>query len=225
MAHEQNKQETVSQFESDDDVPLKQKWKLFSSPATPENVNSSFECNICLDSVQDPVVTPWGHLYCWPCTHKWLHLQRSSLESDEEPKCPVCKANISQSSLRSHLDLVMPRRPTSAATSVTSHPNQQLPSYPFPTQPQAFHHQAYFPHPYASSNFGGTIMTSVFSRTVGMFGDMVFTRMSGWPDTYTYDFMGGGGRRMRRQEMQLDKSLNRVSIFLFCYFVLCLLLF
>ncbi|XAR68341.1 Ubiquitin--protein ligase [Bertholletia excelsa] len=241
MAHERNTQETVSQFESDDDVPLKQKWRLISSPATPENANSSFECNICLDSVQDPVVTLCGHLYCWACIYKWLHLQRSSPESDEEPKCPVCKANISQSSLvplygrgtsqsepdqeRSHPDLVIPRRPASAATSLASHPNQQLPSYPFPTQPQAFHHQAYFPHPYASSNFGGTTMTSFFSPTVGMFGEMVFTRMFGWPDTYSYDFMGGVGPRMRRQEMQLDKSLNRVSIFLFCCFILCLLLF
>ena len=31
------------------------------------NCNSSFECNICLHQAEQPVVTPCGHLFCWPC--------------------------------------------------------------------------------------------------------------------------------------------------------------
>ena len=31
-----------------------------------------FDCNICLETVKEPVVTRCGHLYCWPCLYKWL---------------------------------------------------------------------------------------------------------------------------------------------------------
>ncbi|KAA8526837.1 hypothetical protein F0562_008934 [Nyssa sinensis] len=255
MAFEQNFQEPTVDFESDGDVSLKQKWKSISAPPTvSENVNGCFECNICLDSVHDPVVTLCGHLYCWPCIYKWLHVQSSALESDEQPKCPVCKANISHSSLvplygrgtspsesdakKPQLDLVIPRRPPAlgvhtVVTSMTSHPNQQLNPTPFQSQPQPF------PHPYgnyasmAQSNFGGTTMNSISSPTVGMFGEMVFARFFGssdtslfaYPHSNSFPVTGSGSPRMRRQEMQVDKSLNRISIFLFCCFVLCLLLF
>jgi hypothetical protein len=30
----------------------------------------SFECNICLELAQDPVVTLCGHLFCWPCLYR-----------------------------------------------------------------------------------------------------------------------------------------------------------
>ena len=31
-----------------------------------------FACNICFESVQSPVVTRCGHLYCWSCLYIWL---------------------------------------------------------------------------------------------------------------------------------------------------------
>ncbi len=34
--------------------------------------DSRFSCNICLEHVQEPVVTQCGHLYCWPCLYRWL---------------------------------------------------------------------------------------------------------------------------------------------------------
>ncbi|CAB3367444.1 Hypothetical predicted protein [Cloeon dipterum] len=49
-----------------------------------------FECNICLDTARDAVVSMCGHLFCWPCLHQWL---------DTRPNrqvCPVCKAVISK---------------------------------------------------------------------------------------------------------------------------------
>ena len=50
--------------------------------------NSSFECNICLDAAKEPVVTPCGHLFCWPCLYQWLHIY--SVHSE----CPVCKGEV-----------------------------------------------------------------------------------------------------------------------------------
>ncbi|XP_031482801.1 E3 ubiquitin-protein ligase RMA1-like [Nymphaea colorata] len=55
--------------------------------------DAGFDCNICLEFAQEPVVTLCGHLYCWPCIYKWLHLQPSA-----QP-CPVCKSAISTSAL------------------------------------------------------------------------------------------------------------------------------
>ncbi|KAL6963902.1 RING-type E3 ubiquitin transferase, partial [Sarracenia purpurea var. burkii] len=52
-----------------------------------------FECNICFELAEDPIVTLCGHLYCWPCLYKWLHLHSHSHE------CPVCKALIQEEKL------------------------------------------------------------------------------------------------------------------------------
>jgi len=37
-----------------------------------KRTRSHFDCNICLDTVDEPVVTRCGHLYCWPCLYQWL---------------------------------------------------------------------------------------------------------------------------------------------------------
>ncbi|XP_063899918.1 E3 ubiquitin-protein ligase RNF5-like [Zophobas morio] len=51
---------------------------------------SDFECNICLSSPVDPVITLCGHLFCWPCLSEWLEYHAKSLT------CPVCKANVNR---------------------------------------------------------------------------------------------------------------------------------
>ncbi|CAH2241044.1 E3 ubiquitin-protein ligase RNF185-like [Pararge aegeria] len=48
------------------------------------------ECNICLDTARDAVVSMCGHLFCWPCLHQWLETRPS------RQVCPVCKAAISR---------------------------------------------------------------------------------------------------------------------------------
>lgn len=53
----------------------------------------NFECNICFDLALDPIVTLCGHLFCWPCLYKWLHIHSHSKE------CPVCKALIEEEKL------------------------------------------------------------------------------------------------------------------------------
>lgn len=260
---EQNYTVPEAYLESEQDVSLKQNWKSISTQSTvSEEASGCFDCNICLDSAADPVVTLCGHLFCWPCIYKWLHVQISSNEPENTQNCPVCKASITPSSLvplygrgtssnsdseskKSHLGIAVPRRPPpsmntpphSIATS-SLHPSQELhPNYiRSPSHP--IYHQQYFPQAYgdfasyAPSYLGNAVITSLLNPTIGMFGETVFTRIFGSVDgnllpypPYNNSIPGHANTRMRRQEMQLDKSLNRVSIFLFCCFIICLLLF
>lgn len=60
-------------------------------PGSEDSKNSqdgSFECNICLDTAKDAVVSYCGHLFCWPCLHQWLETR------PHRQVCPVCKAAI-----------------------------------------------------------------------------------------------------------------------------------
>ncbi|KAK2644064.1 hypothetical protein Ddye_019259 [Dipteronia dyeriana] len=230
-------------------------WKSISGPAT-ENYNGCFDCNICLDFAYEPVVTLCGHLYCWPCIYKWLHVQSTSLASDEHPQCPVCKADIShetmvplygrgQAETESEVEsktpyrgMAIPPRPPAcgpqALINQTSPTVQQLPY----RNPYQNHH--YNPHLNGGLeqeptspllNFGGTASNGFPHPVVGMFGEMVYARVFGnsseslyaYPNTY--HLSGSSTPRLRRQEMQADKSLNRISIFLFCCFLLCLIVF
>ncbi|KAK7597870.1 hypothetical protein V9T40_010095 [Parthenolecanium corni] len=49
-----------------------------------------FECNICLDTAKDAVISMCGHLFCWPCLHQWLETRPN------KKLCPVCKSGISK---------------------------------------------------------------------------------------------------------------------------------
>ena len=51
-----------------------------------------FDCNICFDEVQEPVISLCGHLYCWPCIFRWI-------QRVPQPLCPVCKAGIGEDKL------------------------------------------------------------------------------------------------------------------------------
>ncbi|KAL6543261.1 hypothetical protein OROHE_010781 [Orobanche hederae] len=225
-------------------VSYKQKWNSMSQT---ESLNGCFECNICLDSCHEPVVTLCGHLYCWPCIYKWLNIQNTSFDSDERPKCPVCKAYISSSSLvplygrgrspseseskKLQLDLTnIPPRPPALLTNVPL--SAPAPISPDPNSqnnpnPAAFH------QPLGNYTLGGPLPNSTFSPTINMVGEIVFAGMFGssgtnvfsYPYSNSYPFPGNGSPRSRRQEIELDKSLNRVSIFLFCCIALCLILF
>ncbi|KAK7476608.1 hypothetical protein BaRGS_00032154 [Batillaria attramentaria] len=55
-----------------------------------EDSAGTYECNICLETANDPVVSMCGHLFCWPCLHQWLETRR------QRQTCPVCKAGISK---------------------------------------------------------------------------------------------------------------------------------
>lgn len=258
MAFQQDHDATPMHLGSNGDISDKQKWNSVSQSATMlESLNGCFDCNICLDSCHEPVVTLCGHLYCWPCIYKWIQVASSSFESDEQPRCPVCKSYISNSSLvplygrgrspslsegkKPQLDLIVPPRPSavglnallSSATSLSSDSNQRNNLNLFHPENRPFHHPLNNYTSVTPPTFGGPAMTSLSSPTINMVGDIVFagifgssdTNMFAYPYPSSYPFPGNSSPRLRRQEIQLDKSLNRVSIFLFCCIALCLILF
>ncbi|XP_007568007.1 PREDICTED: E3 ubiquitin-protein ligase RNF185-like [Poecilia mexicana] len=61
-----------------------------STAADGGSQDSTFECNICLDTAKDAVISLCGHLFCWPCLHQWLETRPN------RQVCPVCKAGISR---------------------------------------------------------------------------------------------------------------------------------
>jgi len=228
------------------------KWNPVSEVPESENKScASFDCSICLDSVHDPVVTLCGHLYCWPCIYKWIQFQAPSSESQEnqkQPQCPVCKTEVSESSLvplygpgqttkpmkpskgkAPHLGVVIPKRPLAPCGVETP----RTPSTsPYGT-PQ-LHHRS----PQRGSHTAALRMqspsdttTQVLNPTVGVFGEMVYASVFGNSITniYTYpnsyNLAGSSSPRVRRHVMQADKSLNRMCLFLFCCVMLCLLFF
>ncbi|CAI4222309.1 unnamed protein product [Auanema sp. JU1783] len=61
-----------------------------SSSNPKEDESARYECNICLDTAKDAVVSMCGHLFCWPCLVKWFDTR------PQRQSCPVCKSAISR---------------------------------------------------------------------------------------------------------------------------------
>ncbi|KAL1188362.1 E3 ubiquitin-protein ligase RMA1 [Cardamine amara subsp. amara] len=204
--------------------------------------DSNFDCNICLDSVQEPVVTLCGHLFCWPCIHKWLdvHSFSTSDEYQRHRQCPVCNSKMSHSTL---VPLYGRGRCTTQEEGKTSVPRRPLgPVYrlEMPNSntdlrlSQRVHfnnpHQGYYPVSGVMSS-NTLSYSAVLDPVMVMVGEMVATRLFGtrvmdifaYPDTY--NLAATSGPRMRRRMMQADKSLGRIFFFFMCCVVLCLFLF
>ncbi|GER36466.1 RING/U-box superfamily protein [Striga asiatica] len=224
-----------------------QEWESIpTQPIEPEKNSPCFDCSICLDFARDPVVTLCGHLYCWPCIYKWLDSQGSS---DEPPQCPICKAQISvktivplygrgQSFSESEAEgKVIPPRPSAcnikALASILNPEQQFTPPHHQIQSRQSFSNNFTNYGEYSSLspfNLCGTAAMSLFHPTAGVFGEMMYTRVFGNSQSvYTYPnsyrSVGSRSSRMRRRELRAEESLNRVTIFLFCFFLLCLLVF
>ncbi|XP_004506547.1 E3 ubiquitin-protein ligase RMA1H1-like [Cicer arietinum] len=227
-----------------EDQPSLKNWKPSKDGMTDSDRNASggFDCNICLDCVQDPVVTFCGHLYCWPCIYKWLHLKTSvysEYEEQQKPQCPVCKSELSQSSLVplygrgqtkttseekvNQVGIVVPQRPSGPRSYNATTVSQS--SYQSYRHPQQFNSIPSDPSRMFSTS------GSALDNTYGIFGEMIYARVFGnqVENMYTYpnsyNFQGSNNSRMRRHLMQVDKSLSRICFFLLCCLVLCLLLF
>ncbi|CAK9151327.1 unnamed protein product, partial [Ilex paraguariensis] len=219
MAMEQYIPEPLTHYDSniEEDTSIA-KWKSFSA-AVDECENTQFggfDCNICLDFVQDPVVTLCGHLYCWPCIYKWIHFQSISDEnqSQQQLQCPVCKAEISEKTLVPlygrgqttkpsdskvlHLGIVIPRRPPSprcgphsliaSTTNTSPRPSQQRNHGSYPQQPQM-----HYPNggSYADTpmlGLGGTTTTTSFHPLIGMLGEMIYARIFGDSETTLHTY-------------------------------------
>jgi len=117
--HEQQQHFTVSSL-VDDQTPRVPSSATAAGATRPGGGNtntpqhdSRFNCNICLESVSEPVVTQCGHLYCWSCLYRWLEPGMTNAErfdmgwisvanaggrtgvSRQSGRrcCPVCKAD------------------------------------------------------------------------------------------------------------------------------------
>ena len=190
-----------------------------------------FECNICSDSdLNEPVITLCGHLYCWPCIYQWLHRLQISSDSDHhdqpKPNCPVCKAEISDALLvplygrgpasgrgrgRGGLGVV-PRRPAPPKLDIDSG-NYQLGGYS-----HFFEESCSYDQPF------GTVQDLVSGSETPSYSYLrAAIGVSGNPNSYPPAGVLSG--RTRRREMRMERSLQRVSFFVFCCFVMCLLFF
>ncbi|XP_057796843.1 E3 ubiquitin-protein ligase RMA1H1-like [Salvia miltiorrhiza] len=233
-----------------------QNLKSLTSTLDDSDANPSvgFECNICLDLVQDPVVTLCGHLYCWPCIYRWISFQHASPENPDHqsPQCPVCKSEVSEKTL---IPLYGRGQSTDASKDKQSHPIPQRPSsprcrtnlilpnvtsnysYPF----EQLHRRGYDAPQSPRPDYGSYPASPVLGHgsaphladpMIGVFGEMVYSRIFGNSETTTlytypnsYHIAGSSSPRLRRHMMQTDKSLSRVCFFLLCCMMLCLLLF
>ncbi|KAK1388897.1 RING-type E3 ubiquitin transferase [Heracleum sosnowskyi] len=256
MATEQYFQETLTSSDStESDGTFLQKCSsgYVTEDKVGQGTSEGFNCNICLDFVQDPVVTFCGHLYCWPCIYKWIHYQSVSAEKldQQQPQCPVCKAVVSKETLvplygrgrttkpseakPPHLGLVIPQRPSTprcGSQTRSTTPSMQ-PTQQFQNRQHQNQHWPYYSMP---GSYSATPMLSLnSSRTstspmVGVFGEMVYARLFGISETTlyntdSYNIITNSNPRLRRQVMEADKSLGRLLFFLCCCLILCLFLF
>lgn len=162
---------------------------------TNSNDSSNFECNICLDLAQDPIVTLCGHLFCWPCLYKWLHLHSRSKE------CPVCKAVVEE-------DRLVPlygRGKSSADPRSKSIPGLQVPNRPSGQRPETAqppetnhgfaHHHGFggfmggFAAPMASARFGNVTLSTAFG---GLIPSLFNLHFHGFPDAAMYGAAASG---------------------------------
>ncbi|WMV60281.1 hypothetical protein MTR67_053666 [Solanum verrucosum] len=231
MALEQLFQDQIAETTFDQRNISFKKCKTIDLDKLEENSPGGFECNICLDVVHDPVVTLCGHLYCWPCIYKWIHFKTISSENidNQQPNCPVCKAEVSQKTLiplyaRSqatktsenkalNFGIVIPQRPPSPRCrshgligTTDSIPSQQLHHRNHSLQSPIY--QPYMTEPMLSPG-GMSIGEIVYAR---MFGNSSTTNLYTYPSS-------------THQLSHADRSLSRVCFFLCCCLVTCLLLF
>ncbi|KAK1301232.1 E3 ubiquitin-protein ligase RMA1H1 [Acorus calamus] len=177
-----------------------------SSPTCSTNNNNnnsdagSFECNICFELAQDPIVTLCGHLFCWPCLYKWLHIHAHSQE------CPVCKAVIQEEKLvplygrgKTPSD---PRSKSIPGVHIPNRPAGQRPETAPPPDPNHFahHHHHHGPHhgfglglmgglaPLATARFGNFTFSAGFG---GLFPSLFNFHVHGFPEAAAYGAAAG----------------------------------
>lgn len=205
------------------------------SCSTNNNNNSdagSFECNICFELAQDPIVTLCGHLFCWPCLYKWLHIHSRSQD------CPVCKALIEEDKLvplygrgKTSTD---PRSKSFADDSIPNRPAGQRPETAPPPDPNHFPQHGFgftgglggfapmstprFGNFTFSAAFGGLI-PSLLNLQVHGFHDAAMYGATVFPYGFSNSFHGGNVHRFppHRGHGQQDYFLKRLLFFIaFC---------
>jgi len=122
--------------------------------------NSLFECNICLQTATEPVISFCGHLFCWPCIFEWIKVSQS---------CAVCRSGLTKEKL---IPVYGRGSESKDPRTQTQQNEQNIPQRP-PGQRSEFnqnnHHFQDFPF---SPFHGPNIQTDNFG--FGGFGDLVF---------------------------------------------------
>ncbi|KAL6270191.1 hypothetical protein ACE6H2_027102 [Prunus campanulata] len=96
-----------------------------SSDDARDDHTCGFKCNICLELAdQDPIVTPCGHLYCWPCLYRWLRVCSSQ---SNKLQCPACTTVIKEKKLIPIYGIESDRRSPSVP------PGFKIPNRPSPS--------------------------------------------------------------------------------------------
>lgn len=189
-----------------------------------------FECNICFELAQDPIVTLCGHLYCWPCLYEWLRHHSQSQE------CPVCKALIQEEKLvplygrgKTPTD---PRSKSMPSDNIPSRPTGQRPATAPIPEANPFSHLGMglmggF-SPIGTARFGNFALSAAFS---GLFPSLFNIQVHGFPDPRVYgatpahpfwfsNAMHGGPGHMHgfphpmRQRQPIDNFLKNLLLFI-----------
>ncbi|XP_057424842.1 uncharacterized protein LOC130718303 isoform X1 [Lotus japonicus] len=206
------------------------------SPSYAGNNNSdagNFECNICFDLAQDPIITLCGHLFCWPCLYKWLHFHSQSRE------CPVCKALVEEEKLvplygrgKTSSD---PRSRSIPGVNIPHRPAGQRPETAPPPEPNPFAHHGFgftgglggFA-PAATARFGNFTLSAAFGGFIpslfnfqlhGFHGATMYGGAPGFPYGFSNSFHGGHVHRypLHTGQGQQDYYLKRLLFFvIFC---------
>lgn len=184
--------------------------------------SSNFDCNICLESSQDPVVTMCGHLFCWSCLYRWLTVHSISKE------CPVCKAGVQDKVIplygrgkigftnpgtKSDPGIYIPHRPLARRTDIAAPARRPAPS--FQNHGIRFH----------ENHIGGAGHTA-FSAGLGLFPSLFGLQMTEFPEyssgfssgtAYTTSFRSPASSSMMTQQWRLN---NRQDFVLYWLFIL-----
>ncbi|MED6122662.1 hypothetical protein PIB30_041919 [Stylosanthes scabra] len=209
----------------------------YSSNGNSNNEAGDFECNICFDLAQDPIITLCGHLFCWPCLYKWLHLHSQSQE------CPVCKALIEEEKLvplygrgKTSTD---PRSKAIPGVNIPHRPTGQRPETAAPP-PEANHfHQHGFGlmgglggfAPMATARFGNFTLSAAFGGFIpslfnfqlhGYHNGSMYGGAAGYPYGYSNSFHGVHAHRypLHAGQGQQDYYLKRLLLFVVFFVVL-----
>eukprot|EP00252_Welwitschia_mirabilis_P022397 TRINITY_DN6046_c0_g2_i1.p1 TRINITY_DN6046_c0_g2~~TRINITY_DN6046_c0_g2_i1.p1 ORF type:complete len:270 (-),score=44.05 TRINITY_DN6046_c0_g2_i1:256-975(-) len=197
----------------------------------------SFECNICLELAQDPIVTLCGHLFCWPCLYKWLHVHSQSQE------CPVCKAIVEEDKLvplygRGKVGSQDPRSKSVPGVNIPNRPAGRRPGTAPPPPPNNFHHQSFGfgAPPMASARVGNFTVSAGFGLFPALFGfhmhsfpdGVGYPAAPGYSYGYSNHFHGGHGHhhpynhhvhRGTEQDAVLSKYLMIIGVLVLFFFL------
>merc|ERR1712066_704102 len=153
-----------------------------SQPPPPPPPPPEYQCNICLDTARDAVVSQCGHLFCWPCLHRWLETR------PDRQECPVCKSHVTK-------DKCTPIY--SHGSDTTKDPRDKVPPRPQGRQERSQANQN--PFGGAFGDMFGTGMTA--GNTSFSFGLFPFGLFGG-------SFTFGGNNNQQQQQQRARPTFN-----------------